>query len=33
LIPEAQRNGYTDFATLGALFGFAAMMTLDVALG
>jgi len=33
LVPESQRNGNADFATLGALFGFAIMMTLDVALG
>ena len=33
LIPEAQREGNTDFATLGAMAGFAVMMTLDVALG
>ncbi len=33
LIPEAQANGHTDFATLGALGGFALMMSLDVALG
>jgi len=33
LIPESQRKGNTDFATLGAIFGFAVMMTLDVALG
>ncbi len=33
LIPESQRNGYTDFATLGAMGGFAIMMALDVALG
>lgn len=33
LIPESQRNENTDFATLGAIFGFALMMTLDVALG
>ena len=33
LIPEAQRKGNTDFATLGAIFGFALMMLLDVALG
>lgn len=32
LIPEAQHHGYTDFATGGALLGFAIMMTLDVAL-
>lgn len=33
LIPESQRNENTDFATLGAILGFALMMTLDVALG
>ncbi len=33
LIPESQRKGNTDFATLGAIFGFAIMMLLDVALG
>ena len=35
LIPEAQRGGpgMTDFATVGAILGFAIMMTLDVALG
>ena len=33
LIPESQRNGFSDFATLGALAGFAIMMMLDVALG
>jgi ZIP family zinc transporter len=33
LIPEAQRAGHTDFATGGALLGFALMMSLDVALG
>lgn len=33
LIPESQRNGNEDFATLGCLAGFAIMMTLDVALG
>lgn len=35
LIPEAQRGGpgMTDFATTGAIIGFAVMMTLDVALG
>jgi ZIP family zinc transporter len=33
LIPESQRNGYTDFATLGGMVGFAIMMSLDVALG
>lgn len=33
LIPESQRHSSTDFATIGAMFGFALMMTLDVALG
>jgi ZIP family zinc transporter len=33
LVPESQRNGNTDFATMGAMLGFAIMMTLDVALG
>ena len=33
LIPESQRNENTDFATLGTIFGFALMMTLDVAFG
>jgi len=33
LIPESQRNGYSDFATAGAMFGFAIMMMLDVGLG
>jgi len=33
LIPEAQRGGMTDFATLGALAGFTVMMVLDVGLG
>jgi ZIP family zinc transporter len=33
VIPEAQRNHHTDAATLGAMLGFAVMMTLDVALG
>ncbi|MCE5249295.1 ZIP family metal transporter [bacterium] len=33
VVPESQRNGNTDFATMGAMFGFAVMMTLDVALG
>jgi ZIP family zinc transporter len=33
LIPESQRNGFTDFATLGGLLGFALMMSLDVGLG
>ena len=33
LIPEAESNGDTDLPTIGALVGFAVMMTLDVALG
>ncbi|MDC7241978.1 MAG: ZIP family metal transporter [Spirochaetales bacterium] len=32
-IPESQGSGNTDIATLGAMVGFAVMMTLDVALG
>jgi ZIP family zinc transporter len=33
LIPESQLEKNTDVATMGAMFGFAVMMTLDVALG
>jgi ZIP family zinc transporter len=33
LIPEAQTERETDVATMGAMLGFAVMMTLDVALG
>ncbi len=33
VIPEAQGSGNSDFATIGAMLGFAIMMTLDVALG
>jgi ZIP family zinc transporter len=33
VIPESQRGGNTDFATMGAMLGFAAMMFLDVGLG
>jgi len=33
LVPESQQNGFGDFATLGAMGGFAIMMVLDVALG
>jgi len=33
LIPEAQRESISDVATIGAMLGFATMMTLDVALG
>lgn len=32
LIPESQHHGNTDLATLGTMFGFVIMMTLDVAL-
>jgi len=32
VIPESQRGGHTDLATLGAMLGFAVMMVLDVAL-
>ena len=32
-VPESQLSGNTDIATLGAMLGFAIMMTLDVALG
>jgi ZIP family zinc transporter len=33
LIPESQRGGNTDFATMGTMIGFAIMMLLDVAFG
>ena len=33
LVPESQRGGNTDVATLGTLAGFTVMMVLDVALG
>lgn len=33
LIPESQRHGHTDLATLGVMAGFAVMMVMDVALG
>jgi ZIP family zinc transporter len=33
LIPESQRSGHTDLATIGAIGGFTVMMVLDVALG
>ena len=33
VIPETQRGGYTDIATLGFMGGFLIMMILDVALG
>jgi len=33
VVPESQRGGNTDFATMGAMLGFAVMMFLDVGLG
>ena len=33
VIPESQQNKSSDLATLGFIFGFIIMMTLDVALG
>ncbi|MHC4982915.1 MAG: ZIP family metal transporter [Planctomycetota bacterium] len=33
LIPESQRKGNVDLATMGVILGFCIMMTLDVALG
>ena len=33
LIPESQRRGNVDLATMGVIVGFCVMMTLDVALG
>jgi ZIP family zinc transporter len=33
VIPESQRSGNTDLATIAFMVGFAVMMTLDVALG
>ena len=33
VIPESQRGGNTDIATMGLIFGFIVMMILDVALG
>ncbi|MDF1545146.1 MAG: ZIP family metal transporter [bacterium] len=33
LIPESQTGGHSDAGTMGAILGFAVMMTLDVALG
>ena len=33
LIPESQTGHESDFSTIGAMFGFATMMLLDVALG
>jgi ZIP family zinc transporter len=33
VVPESQRGGYADVATMGAMIGFAVMMVLDVAFG
>lgn len=33
VVPESQASGNGDLATMGLIFGFAVMMTLDVALG
>lgn len=33
VVPEAQRSGNADFATMGGMVGFAIMMLLDVAFG
>lgn len=33
IVPEANREGNTDLATMGAMIGFAVMMILDVAFG
>jgi ZIP family zinc transporter len=33
LIPEGQADGHSDAATMGAMLGFAVMMSLDVSLG
>jgi ZIP family zinc transporter len=33
VIPEVQRDNYTDFATMGFVLGFIVMMILDVSLG
>jgi ZIP family zinc transporter len=33
VIPESQSGKNSDIATIGAMVGFALMMTLDVALG
>jgi ZIP family zinc transporter len=33
VIPETQRDKYTDLAVLGFIGGFVVMMVLDVALG
>lgn len=33
IVPESHSRGHTDLATMGAMIGFAVMMTLDVAFG
>ncbi len=33
VVPESQRGGNTDLATMGAMIGFVVMMVLDVAFG
>jgi ZIP family zinc transporter len=33
LIPESQKSGHADLATMALMVGFAVMMTLDVAFG
>ena len=33
VVPESQRGGNADLATMGAMAGFAVMMVLDVAFG
>ena len=33
VVPESQRGGNTDMATMGAMVGFTVMMVLDVAFG
>jgi ZIP family zinc transporter len=33
VIPETQRDKYTDLATIGFMIGFVLMMALDVGLG
>ena len=33
VVPETQRDKYTDFAAMGFIVGFIVMMSLDVGLG
>jgi ZIP family zinc transporter len=33
VIPESQKNGHSDLATIGFMIGFLVMMSLDIALG